>query len=344
MAASGSGTQLDPYVVDNWDDLVTCCGEDDKYTVLKLVLGPTQDTTVQRGKVYYTTGDPATAQIVANPVQSSLSTYYENTFVLDLNNEYPEGVPAISGTTVVLRLKGNFDGRGGTIRNIYHQATVNNTKLISFEGDASMVNTDVLNTYFVGISGAVVVTNVDSQGGTQRIRCCRFSGVMYNASFYLKSRNYDLYFERDAFVFSGDAGSCSLFRGDGTTLYPAVPVATNTLFEFSFKTYNTTIMDKLYYNASNCTFRIFIGSTTVGQLLTYFKQANSVVFEYTIENSTPSISLVIQECQVPCLFATAGVENCSLSGVPASCIQANAAQMQNADWLVTHGFPIGRLT
>lgn len=110
---TGTGTQADPYIVDNWEDFITAAGTSGAYVEFPKNLVLTSDTEIVEGKLYVdSTGEPIT-----NPVVSGLSSYYENTFVLDQNDYAPEGL-----TSDISMSCKDFNGAGGVIKNIYFKS------------------------------------------------------------------------------------------------------------------------------------------------------------------------------------------------------------------------------
>lgn len=104
-----TGTQNDPYIVDNWADFITAVGTSGAYVEFPKNLVLTADTEIVDGKLYVDDlGEP-----ICNPVVSGLSTYYENTFILNGNDFAPEGL-----TSNIAFACAEFNGNGGKITNL----------------------------------------------------------------------------------------------------------------------------------------------------------------------------------------------------------------------------------
>lgn len=347
MARSGTGVQGDPYVVHNWDELVQSIGESGAYVEFPLDAVRTTDTVVQRGKLYYKLVGANYVE-VTNPKQSELSTYYENSFEIDLNDEYPEGVLDVvySGTHEALSVQGYLDGKGGTIRNLYSQGTVSGHALFYFGGDGSISNTDILNIYFVGRdTGCAIFNNTGTATGNSLMRRCRMSGVLYNADFYRKDGTWDIKIERCTFAMYGSIHQHTLFDSDGRSM--ADFAFKNTVFDFTCPHIYAISRavesgSGLTISASNC---LFIGSYGFEYSWDTFNYMDACVFDFT---SSETRTLQFNNINVPCLVNTTKVPNYSYTDglqIPANLIRATTQQqMQDASWLLSQGFPVGRLT
>jgi hypothetical protein len=344
MARSGSGTQSQPYIVHNWDELVQSIGEVGAYVEFPLDAVLTTDTTVQRGKLYYKLVSGNYVE-VTNPKQSELSTYYENSFEIDLNDEYPEGIP--SQGQVGLNVEGYFDGKGGTIRNIYMAAGVNDSSLFLFDKNTSFINTDILNIYFVGRGGnesAVISNRYVGDTANSLMRRCRMSGVIYNSNFYLKNSYKDLKLERCTFAFYGRLGDCGIFSSYGGAYMSAVGFK-NCVFDFTcpqmrnFSCYTSSSTNYLYIAASNC---LFTGNCTQSSATDIFNRLNSCVFDVVLNGGTVAITYQINNSEVPTVLNISKA-NLSFLGTTTH-IEATQQQIEDASWLLSQGFPVGRLT
>lgn len=106
---TGSGTQNDPYVVDNWTDFITAVGTASAYVELKKTLVQTSDTVVNLNKIYL----DSNGDVKTEPQNSDLASLYENTFTLDAN-DYAEG-----GLTATITMTcSSLNGNGATIKNL----------------------------------------------------------------------------------------------------------------------------------------------------------------------------------------------------------------------------------
>ena len=111
---TGTGTAQDPYVVNDWDEFVTAIGTDQAYVEFPKQLVLTSDTTVQQGKMYVDDN----GELIIDPKNSEISSYYENTFVIDFNDYYPYGYALTSNNTIPIRAV-SINGKGGKIKNLY---------------------------------------------------------------------------------------------------------------------------------------------------------------------------------------------------------------------------------
>lgn len=111
---TGTGTQNDPYIVDNWSDFITAVGTSSAYVELKKELVKTTDTEVNPNKLY----TDANGVVQTNVQVSDLPNLYENTFCLDANDYAPEGI-----TTTITITCASLNGNGATIKNLYSSST-----------------------------------------------------------------------------------------------------------------------------------------------------------------------------------------------------------------------------
>lgn len=348
MARSGSGTQSQPYIVHNWDELVQSIGEVGAYVEFPLDAVLTTDTVVQRGKLYYKLVSGNYVE-VTNPKQSELSTYYENSFEIDLNDEYPEGIPLLNAGTMNRKhgidIKGKFDGKGGTIRNIYMTPDADNSTLFYFADDSEFKNTDILNVYYIGHGGSQsgVISNFDAARSTSSLmRRCRMSGVIYNSNFYQRNSSTDIRLERCTFAFYGRMGDNGMFSGQGTSMQQIA--FTNCVFDFTcpqmrnFSCYTASSSNYLYIEALNC---LFTGNCTISSTYDIFSRLNSCVFDVILNGGTVAVTYQINYSEVPSVF---NISKANLSMGSATRIEATQQQIEDASWLLSQGFPVGRLT
>lgn len=172
---TGTGTQADPYIVDNFPDFITAAGTSGAYVEFPKNLVKTSDTEIVEGKLYVdSTGEPVT-----NPVPTNLGDYYENTFVLNQNDYAPEGMTA--RITIACAY---FHGRGGAVKNIWFN-----------RADAFYItaNTDIRATAFLNWR---VTTATNS------------SFIVFNSN-----STYTCYFRKNIFQFGVEAtsGGINLF-------------------------------------------------------------------------------------------------------------------------------------
>ena len=158
---TGTGTQNDPYIVDNWSDFITAVGTSSAYVELKKELVKTADTTVNPNKLYVNSSGEV-QYIVQN---SDLPNLYENTFCLDANDYAPDGI-----TTTITITCASLNGNGATIKNLYSNSTtiITTYSYVSFEGIA-FLNFRCTGAYFF-------ISSRNSGWGT--VSKCIFSGRM----------------------------------------------------------------------------------------------------------------------------------------------------------------------
>lgn len=171
---TGTGTQQDPYVVYDWPEFVTAIATNRTYVEFPKQLVLTTDTTIQEGKLYVDSdGEP-----IIEPKNSEISTYYENTFVIDFNDYYPYGYELGSSNEIPVNCV-SINGKGGMIKNLHVYSTSRYCKFLEYkqyEGQAllisnlAMVNVICENCYIVG--------NGYSGPYGNKIKSCHFSGAI----------------------------------------------------------------------------------------------------------------------------------------------------------------------
>lgn len=104
----GTGTQNDPFVPNTWDDFVVAIATSGAYVELPIELIRTSDDKVKNGKLYF----DSQGNRIATPIQSELSSYYENNFKFDMNDIAPlGGLIEFNNCTV--------EGNGASIMNLH---------------------------------------------------------------------------------------------------------------------------------------------------------------------------------------------------------------------------------
>lgn len=105
---TGTGTQQDPFVPQDWDDFVSAIGTSAAYVELPVIPVKTQDEHIMNGKLYF----DAQGNKISLPEESHLDNYYENGFTLDANVYAPMGIRLnFNGVTL--------NGNGASIINCY---------------------------------------------------------------------------------------------------------------------------------------------------------------------------------------------------------------------------------
>ena len=124
---TGTGTAQDPYVVNDWDEFVTAIGTDQAYVEFPKQLVLTSDTTVQQGKLYV----DSDGELIIEPKNSEIASYYENTFAIDFNDYYPYGYELTSNNQIQVRAV-NINGKGGMIKNINVYSNTRGNKFLCY--------------------------------------------------------------------------------------------------------------------------------------------------------------------------------------------------------------------
>ena len=106
---TGSGTQLDPYIIETWSDFITAAGTASAYAEFKKNLVLTSDTSVDPDKLYV----DSNGDVKTNVQVGDLPELYENTIEFDLNEIHPEAY-----TTTITVSCTSLKGNGATIKNI----------------------------------------------------------------------------------------------------------------------------------------------------------------------------------------------------------------------------------
>lgn len=104
----GDGTQANPYIPETWSEFTTAIGTSGAYVSLPITLVRTSDTKIVNGKIYF----DSQGNRIATPVQSQISTYYENNFKFDMNAVNPLGV-------LINFNNCHVNGNGASIINLY---------------------------------------------------------------------------------------------------------------------------------------------------------------------------------------------------------------------------------
>lgn len=343
---TGTGAQDNPYIVETWDDFVTAIGENGAYSEFPLIVRPTEDTKVQRGKLYY----DAQGNLIEHPITANISSYYENGFEIDLNNEYPEGVPnaAASGDpSAAVVVQGKFNGRGGTIRNLYSNTLIHCFRYISTaEWFPEIINTDILNLYFIGTDANSSVIWNPSSGLDCLLRCDRMSGVFYNSNFYSLSasgsyKKPGVVFERCAVSMHVNAPNGYLFKGG--SLSNVGQMLKNSILDISGTFAGLSGGDETGFQigASNS---LITGHWNVPTDYYVIYSLDSSVIDV---DCTAAITLQINDISVPSVINVQKMPNITYntsSSILANLIEADNSQITNAGWLLDHGFPVGRLS
>lgn len=173
VTMTGTGIQNDPFVPQDWDDFVTAIGTSGAYVELPIVPIKTKDEHIMSGKLYF----DSTGNRIQSPIESELSDYYENGFVLDANAYAPTGIRLdFNGVTL--------NGNGASIINCY---VPNDTCGLRFK-NSIIKNINFLNFYsestdywgFISPSGGsdrLLTENVQFSGFITRGSFCGTNGM-----------------------------------------------------------------------------------------------------------------------------------------------------------------------
>lgn len=339
---TGTGAQDNPYIVETWDEFVTAIGESGAYSEFPLIKRPTEDTTVQRGKLYY----DAQGNLIEHPTAAGLTSYYENGFEIDLNDVYPEGVPDASSSSpsAAVVVRGKFNGRGGTIRNLYSNALKYCFDYISAANWVpEIINTDILNLYFIGIDSGSAIIHTPSTNETCLLRSDRISGVFYNSAFYSYAGR-GVMFERCAVSMHVNARSFYLFLGP--SLSTAGQIFKNSIFDIS------GAFNGISGDANDTGFQIGASNSLITGHWNIPHAQYEVINQFQSSvidvECTAAITIQFNSISVPSVINTDKMPNVSFiagsTGVLDNLIQANNSQISNAGWLLDHGFPVGRMS
>ena len=190
--ATGSGTQADPYIIQNWSEFIEAVGMAGVYVEFPKTLTQTSDTEVNPNKLYM----DSNGVVQTNVQNSDLPNLYENSFVLDANNYMPNGI-----TTTITFTCADLNGYGGTIKNLASQTTDLNILTLASTVHMSQIaflNIDCNNCNFIAayynndlkdIEKCIFSGRVDCQSthyfeNTRMMtyRSCAFNVELYNNS------------------------------------------------------------------------------------------------------------------------------------------------------------------
>lgn len=172
VTMTGTGIQNDPFVPQDWDDFVTVIGTSGAYVELPIVPIKTTDEHIMSGKLYF----DSIGNRIQSPVESELSDYYENGFVLDANAYAPMGIRLdFNGITL--------NGNGASIINCYVPNEACGLRFTS--QTTTLKNINFLNFYsestdywgFISPSDRLLTENVQFSGFITRGSFCGVNGM-----------------------------------------------------------------------------------------------------------------------------------------------------------------------
>lgn len=318
----GDGTQANPYIPNTWDDFVTAIGTSGAYVELPIELVKTSDDKIKNGKLYF----DSQGNRIATPVQSQMSTYYENDFRFDMNAVNPFGV-------LINFNNCHVNGNGASIINLY--VTDSDTGINVSNGTLYLDDINFLNMYCdyndanSGIfrcqdnSRNFIVKNVQFQGlinqgsmiGSAGGSTKSFTSVTFSLTFCKNARftnsvlnNTDKYYKFCNFDFYGNpeqlwgaSGSGNRNKFINCKMSGRLTGEFNNVAQFpSDSASSTNVIDVDYTESTNVTF-----------------------------DSNGSNPFVINTDKLP-----AGTTYENMTGV-------TTAQLANAEYLRSAGFPCG---
>ena len=300
---TGTGTQNDPYIVDNWADFITAVGTSSAYVELKKELVKTADTTVNPNKLYVNSSGEV-QYIVQN---SDLPNLYENTFCLDANDYAPEGI-----TTTITITCASLNGNGATIKNLYSSSTtiITTYSYVNITGIA-FLNIKCTNAYFY-------ISSRNNGWGT--VSKCIFSGRMdgENTSYFIWSSCHH-------FV------SCSF----NVQLYGASRFAQNNEGRYDWLDFNgcQIYTDDHRSGSTYAYYYVMINSIWSGNYNDYISVAMNS-YDYTVYDlECASIS---SNNSTSKNYAFVNSDKCA----DTDCVEVTTAELQSASALAAKGFPI----
>lgn len=166
---TGTGTQADPYKPTTWEEVLSCTANDGIYTDFPVTLVKTSDTQVKSFKVYLRQD----GSVVKKPKTSEISTYYENTFVFDMNDYDPEGI------TSTIQLRGFINGKGATIKNAFYSGNDGAFRVSNDNSGGQIVGLNFTDFRFITSHTDTVFIEGSINSGTM-YRLCQFSGRVEN--------------------------------------------------------------------------------------------------------------------------------------------------------------------
>lgn len=314
----GTGTQNDPFVPNTWDDFVVAIATSGAYVELPIELIRTSDDKVKNGKLYF----DSQGNRIATPIQSELSSYYENNFKFDMNTVNPLGV-FISFNNC------HVNGNGGSIVNLY--VPNDDTGIVVNAGTVYLQDINFLNIYCDNSSDKGVfscwnntqnyeLTNVQFQGVINR-------GYMLGVN----GGNRKHISTTFSLTFSENAKFCPVYLDDSNKYYSFC------LFDFYG---NPTYL----FDTSNG--NRFLNCKMTGELFGTY-DGNRPLFPFSSNATTCVVDLDVTNYSGvyfeyngsnPCIINTdklsSGTTYRGLTGV-------TAQQLQDASYLRSIGFPVG---
>lgn len=298
-------------IVSDWSSFITAIGTSGAEVEFPKNLVKTQDADVDPNKLY----TDVNGVVQTNVQLSDLENLYENTFVLDAN-DYEESKYGLSDA-IYLRCE-SFNGYGGYIKNI---ATVEYNSQPIFQISRSIdqyvhfKNVAILNSYILDS----LFSGGDYRGGVADIKNIIFSGEVRNTE-----SNYITVLNTNGTV----SGCAFTLKNIGNVRL----INTNNYSPLNIKYSRIKLIGKLdsgtfYCSGENC---YFSGETNASIYLhgTNYRTRDSVV-----DCETPSVN-----SESSASMTLVNSEKCSSVG--SYLIPVTTAQLKDADYLSSIGFPI----
>ena len=211
---TGTGTQNDPFIISDWTDFITAVGTSGAYVEFPKNLVRTADADVDSNKLY----TDVDGIVQTNVQPSDLAGLYENTFLLDANDYAPAGVTS----TITINCT-SLNGNGGYIKNLAsNSADIFTTAATPEFSQLAILNINVEDTAFItGSSGVhydkcIFSGRAKGSSGTHRVfggNTNSHSSIYYSCAFTFDLiGSYDLfnYLDWYGFAYAGPLYDCRL--------------------------------------------------------------------------------------------------------------------------------------
>lgn len=233
---------------------------------------------------------------------------------IDLNSEYPEGVPNIAFQCTSL------DGKGHTLKNIYSTGSVFSQ---SRNKAAAVSNLNIADFYIQG--GKLFSLSQSTTGGSFTASNLTISGEIYNGSF---AHNYHIYPNFDSCSINLYLSGTSYLQSDDYRLrfsrsrvHLSGNISSSKLVNAQLLLINSELTGKVESSAATCVLSLENSSTSS-----------------VIDAELPGFTKVFYTGTNPVLINADKTGSAELS---ANLIQATQEQMTDAQWLHDQGFPVG---
>jgi hypothetical protein len=319
MAITGTGTAADPYRPETWEEILQCTTADYVYTVfpVKVSSTPTQDTTVKPWKKYF----DASGNAISEPKTSEIKNYYENTFLVDLNDYYPNGIP-----TAGIYLKGFVDGNGATIKNAHYDGDAHAMIMSNADSKGKITYLNFTDFYFKATRRGATLIGVRTDAadnGTfsgEAFYGCQFSGTLSSTDVdycAITQCGYTGYIKSCAYNVKAISRGCNLDTGN----YVAQHRSCNIVYEAAYGAQMALV--GCYVEGSAHELNIYSKSS---------QPSNTSILNFTADTITGT-----RTYQNMILVNTDRYSGT----LPTGFIGVTDEQMKDAAYLSSIGFPIG---